>query len=215
MSYRSVIPVDFDLYLITDREATAGRDLLATLEEALAGGVRGVQLREKKVPSREYWQLAQAIRDLTSRYGSRLLINDRIDIALAVGADGVHLPESGFPVSAARELLGDEKLIGVSCHSLDTALRAERGRADFITFGPVYFTPSKAFYGEPLGVAPLVEVSRSLSIPVFALGGVTRDRFPELLASGINRVACISAILAAPEPRAEAEALTTLLHKAV
>ena len=185
------------------------------MEEALSGGVRGVQLREKALPARDCYELAREMRTLTARYGARLLINDRVDIALAGGADGVHLPEAGLPVAAARELLGPARLIGVSCHSREKALDAERGGADFITFGPVWFTPSKVSYGEPVGVGSLVEATRSLSIPVFALGGVTRDRVPELLASGIHRIACISALLAAPAPCAEAKDLTTLLTKAV
>jgi thiamine-phosphate pyrophosphorylase len=211
---RGSASVDFRLYLITDRGQTAGRELLAVVEEALSGGVRAVQLREKALPAREYFELARVMRALTARYGARLLINDRIDIALAVGADGVHLPESGLPLAVARELLGPTKLIGASCHSLDKAHDAERRGADFITFGPVWFTPSKARYGEPVGVTPLAEAVHSLSVPLFALGGVTRERLPELRAAGIHRVALISAILAAPAPGVEAEAFTALLDKA-
>jgi len=206
--------VDFRLYLITDRGQTNRRDLLAVVEEALSGGVGAVQLREKALPAREYFELAHVMRALTTRYGARLLVNDRVDIAMAVGADGVHLPETGLPISVARELLGPAKLIGVSCHSQDMALVAEREGADFITFGPVYHTPSKAIFGDPVGVASLVGATQSLSIPVFALGGVNRDRVPELLAAGIHRVALVSAILAAPAPGAEAKAFTTLLDKA-
>jgi thiamine-phosphate pyrophosphorylase len=211
---RGSASVDFNLYLITDRGQTNRRDLLAVVEEALSGGVRAVQLREKALPAGEYFELAQVMRALTARYGARLLVNDRVDIALAVGADGVHLPEAGLPLTVARELLGPTKLIGVSCHSLDKALDAGRRGADFITFGPVWFTPSKARYGEPVGVAPLAEAVRSLSVPLFALGGVTRERLPELRAAGIHRVALISAILAAPAPGVEAEAFTALLDKA-
>ena len=214
MTLRSLLPVDFSLYLITDRGATAGRELLAVVEEALAGGVRGVQLREKGLSGRDYLELAQAMRRLTARYGALLLVNDRADVALAAGADGVHLPEAGLPVSAARGLLGKEKLIGASCHSLEAARAAERAGADFITFGPVYQTPSKAAYGEPVGIAPFADAVRELSIPVFPLGGVTRERVPELLAVGARCVACIAALLAAPSPRAEAAAIMALLDKA-
>jgi thiamine-phosphate pyrophosphorylase len=206
--------VDFRLFLITDRGQTGGRELLTVVEEALSGGVRGVQLREKTLSPREYFELAREMRGLTARYGARLLINDRVDIALAVGADGVHLPDAGLPLAAARELLGPAKLIGVSCHSLKTALHAEQQGADFITFGPVWFTPSKAGYGEPVGVASLARAAHALSIPVFGLGGVTRERVPELLVTGIRRVALISAILAAPAPKAEAEAFISLLTPA-
>lgn len=215
MSFCSALPVDFNLYLITDQGQTAGRDLLMTVEEALSGGVRGVQLREKSFSARNCYELALALRDLTRRYDARLLINDRLDIALAVGADGVHLPEAGLPVTVARELLGPAKLVGVSCHSRERACEAERDGADFITFGPVWVTPSKAAYGEPLGVALLVEVAHSLAIPVFPLGGITLDRIPDLSASGIGRVALISAILSAPAPSVAARAFTTLLGTAL
>lgn len=211
MSNRSSQPVDFNIYLITDQEQTAGRGLLSTVEQALAGGVRGVQLREKARSAREYYEIALALRDLTNRFGARLLINDRIDIALAVGADGVHLPESGMPVAATRSLFGRDRFIGVSCHSLAAACDAERYGADFITFGPVFHTPSKMPYGEPLGVEALAEVNLTLSIPVFALGGVSRQRAPQLLDSGIHRIACISALLAAADPCAEAQFLSGLV----
>ena len=203
------------MYLITDREQCAGRELLSVVEEALSGGVRAVQLREKSLSARDYFDLARKLRVLTTRYGARLLINDRVDLALAVGADGVHLPESGLPAAVVRKLLGSGKLIGVSCHSLESAQSAEFAGADVVTCGPVYPTPSKVAYGEPMGVKSLMEVTRSLAIPVFALGGVTRDRIPELSASGIRRVACISALLAAPSPGGEAKIFTALLGKAV
>ncbi len=214
MSSRSLLPVDFNLYLITGREECAGRELLAVVEEALSGGVKAVQLREKSLSGGDYFDLARKLRILTTRYGARLLINDRVDIALAVGADGVHLPQAGIPVIVARKLLGSGMLIGFSCHSLEAAHAAEFDGADFVTFGPVYHTPSKAPYGDPVGLPSLLEATRSLAIPVFALGGIRRDRIPELSAAGIKRIACISALLAAPSPGDEARLFTSLLGKA-
>ncbi len=202
------------MYLITDRGQCAGRELLQVVEDALSGGVRAVQLREKSLSAKEYFDLARKLRVLTARYRARLMINDRVDIALAVGADGVHLPESGLPATTARKLLGSGSLICVSCHSLEAAQAAEFDGADFVTFGPVYPTLSKAAYGAPVGVKSLVEATRSLAIPVFALGGITRDRIPELSASGIRRIACISALLAAPSPGGEAKVFNALLGKA-
>lgn len=207
--------VDFRLYLITDRGQTAGRDLRVVVEAALSGGIRAVQLREKNAPTLEYFELARMLRDLTARYGARLFVNDRIDIALAVGADGVHLPESGLPVAVARELLGPDRLIGASCHSLERAKAAQKQGADFITFGPVYHTPSKAGYGAPVGLMALAEATRALTLPVFALGGVSRDRVPEVQAAGAAGVALISAVLASPEPGAESGAFTTLLDRTI
>ncbi|CAG0987216.1 thiamine phosphate synthase [Geobacter sp.] len=203
--------VDFPLYLITDRHQTVGRDLLAVVEEALAGGVRAIQLREKDLFPRELLELARAMRELTDRYGAKLLINDRVDVALAVGADGVHLGEASIPADVAQRLLGTERLVGVSCHGLKGALAAERLGADFITFGPVYPTPSKAAYGDPVGVEQLAEAVGLLRIPVFALGGISRGNTSEVMAAGAAGVALISAIISAGNPTEEARAFLSLL----
>jgi len=203
--------VGFSLYLITDRHQTAGRNLLAVVEEALEGGVRAVQLREKDLPPRELLELARAMRALTGRYGAKLIINDRADIALAAGADGVHLGEASIPAAAARRILGPDRLIGVSCHGTEGALAAETSGADFITFGPVYPTPSKAAYGPAAGVKRLAETAKLLRIPVFALGGIKRENTSEAMAAGAAGVALISAIIAAGNPAEETRAFLSLL----
>jgi thiamine-phosphate pyrophosphorylase len=199
--------VDFSLYLITDRMQTAGRSLPAVVAGALRGGVKAVQLREKDLPACQIFELAGELRALTRQFGAKLLINDRIDVALAVGADGVHLGRGGIPVAAARRLLDDGQLLGYSAHGLDEARRAERDGADFVTFGPVYDTPSKRVYGQPLGLAPLAEAARSLRIPVFALGGVKKTSVGEVMATGVSGIALISAIIAAENPAVAAESL--------
>lgn len=207
--------IDFRLYLITDRHQTAGRPLPAVVAEALRGGVQIVQLREKDLPASQLFELAREMRDLTRRHGARLLINDRIDVALAVGAEGVHLGKAGLPVAQARRLVGPERLIGYSAHSIEEALQAQRDGADFITFGPVYATPSKAAYGAPLGCGLLAEAAGSLDIPVFALGGVKKSSIPELLDSGCHGIALISAVIAAEDPAGETrDLLRTLEHYA-
>ena len=203
--------VDFVLYLITDRMQTAGRSLPAVVAEALHGGLRAVQLREKDLSAGQLFELAVELRQLTREYGAKLLINDRIDVALAVAADGVHLGKAGLPVPEARRILGSERLIGYSAHNLDEARQAEHDGADFVTFGPVFATPSKAPYGEPLGLGPLAEVSRILTIPVFALGGVKISSVHEVMSSGARGVALISAIIADPNPRVETEALLRII----
>lgn len=204
--------LDFSLYLITDRHQARGGDLPAVVEEALAGGVRCVQLREKDLPPSELLALARHLREMTARHGALLLINDRIDVALAVGADGVHLGETALPADIARQLLGPERLIGVSCHDRQGALAAAEKGADFITFGPVYHTPSKAAYGKPVGIGRLADVARSLPIPVFALGGVKGEQIPELLAAGAAGIALISAVIAAEEPQEQTRLLISLLQ---
>jgi len=199
--------VDFRLYLITDRMQTAGRALPAVVADALRGGLRAVQLREKDLDAAQLFELAAELRHLTRKYDAKLLINDRIDVALAVAADGVHLGKAGLPVSAARRILGSQQLIGYSAHSLDEALCAQQDGADFVTMGPVYQTPSKALYGEPLGLRALADAARVVTIPVFALGGVKQASVAEVLAAGARGVALISAIMAAPDPTFETESL--------
>jgi thiamine-phosphate pyrophosphorylase len=145
-----LLRVDFRVYLITDRRQAPGEDIVKAVAGALDGGIRAVQLREKDLPGKDLYRLAGRMRNLTARYGARLLINDRVDVAMAVGADGVHLGGSSMPASVARKLLGEEALIGCSTHS-ESELRvaADQG-ADFATFGPVYPTASKAAYGPPV-----------------------------------------------------------------
>lgn len=206
--------IDFGLYLITDRANCGGRSLLETVEQALQGGARAVQLREKDLSGRRLFDLACELRRLTTRYGARLFINDRIDVALAAEADGVHLGGESLPTGRVRALLGDSMLLGVSCHDLHSARSAQEGGADFITFGPVFYTPSKAAYGEPVGTDSLGEAARVLSIPVFALGGITKDTVPEVIAAGAAGIALISAVLAAPQPAEKTAALLALLRKA-
>ena len=199
--------VDFRLYLVTDRLRASGGDLLAAVGRALAGGVRAVQLREKDLPGREMHRLALALRQLTSRHGARLLVNDRVDVALAAEADGVHLGVASIPPGEARRLLGPQALIGCSTHDLREVAEAEAGGADFVTFGPLYATPSKAAYGPPVGIGALRRACAASRIPVFALGGVGAGNVCEVLGAGAWGVGAIGAILAALDPEAAARDL--------
>jgi thiamine-phosphate pyrophosphorylase len=201
---------DFRLYLITDRHQTGGRSLTDVVRQSLEGGARAVQLREKELSSAELYCLAAELRLLTTEFDARLIINDRIDIAQAVGADGVHIGINSLPVAMVRRLLGKDRIIGYSAHAIDEALSAQSDGADFVTFGPVYFTPSKAGYGEPCGVKKLAEAASVLDIPLFALGGISEARVTEVLTAKARGIAVISAITAAADPRA---ATASLLKK--
>jgi thiamine-phosphate pyrophosphorylase len=201
------LAVDFRLYLVTDRRRAAGGDLPAAVGRALSGGVRAVQLREKDLPGRELYELAVVLRALTPRYGARLLVNDRIDVALAAGADGVHLGVASVPPFDARRLLGPEALIGCSTHDLRELAAAEEGGADFVTFGPVYATPSKAAHGPPVGIGALRRACAAARVPVFALGGVGPGNAGEALGAGAWGIGAIGAILGAPDPFAAAREL--------
>jgi thiamine-phosphate pyrophosphorylase len=203
--------IDFNLYLIAGRGETLGRNLEFVVEEALRGGVRAVQLRDKALSTKELYETAYELRRLTSRYGAKLLINDRVDVALAVDADGVHIGADSLPIYKVRRLLGERRLIGVSCHNQVQAITAQEMGADFITFGPVYYTASKAAYGDPVGVEKLDLVTGMLQIPVFALGGIGLQNCAEVVSCGVRGIALISAVMAAPEPRDAAKALLAKL----
>ena len=203
---------NFDLYLVTDRSQTRERDLLWVLEQALDGGVRAVQLREKDLGVRELFCLAESIKRLCEHYQASLFINDRIDIALGVDADGVQLGSNSFPIQAVRDLVGENKLIGVSTHSTKEAEEAELAGADFILFGPVYFTPSKAVYGKPQGLGFLKKVVEKTSLPVYAIGGAKPENISDLKKTGVRGVALISAVLNAADPRTAAQEILGTLN---
>lgn len=204
--------LDFDLYVVTDRQLTAGRPLHLVVEAALRGGARAFQLREKDLSPRDLYPLALEMRQLTRTYGAHLLINDRVDVALAVDADGVHLTTTSLPATVARQLLGPGRLIGVSTHSIAEAQTAADEGADFVVFGPVYYTPSKAPYGEPVGLNALQAVRAAINLPILAIGGVKKANLDQVLAAGASGIAVISAIISADDPTAASQDLLGTLR---
>ena len=201
------------LYLITDRkQLPAGKSLLEMLEECLRAGVEMVQLREKDLSAAELYPLAKDLRALTSAYHSRLLINDRVDLAQAVAADGVHLGSRSLPPRVARRILGPEALIGVSTHSPAEIKQAQQEGADFVTYGPVFFTASKACYGPPVGLTALQSICTSDSCPVYALGGVNASNLTATLNAGAYGIAVISALLSSVSPTEACRQLTDRLQ---
>jgi thiamine-phosphate pyrophosphorylase len=199
------------VHLITDRRLAS--DLAARVAAALSGLPRGcvaVHLREKDLGGAALLSLARALCAVCRGRGQRLVVNDRIDVALAAGADGVHLPSGGVPPAEARRLLGPDALVGVSCHGAEDVDRARAGGADYATFGPVYDTPSKRPYGAPVGLAAL-QGAAALGLPLVALGGVDAARAPEVRAAGAHGVGAIRAWLDGSDP---AVAVRTLLAAA-
>jgi thiamine-phosphate pyrophosphorylase len=195
------------VYLITDR--SVGGDLPARVTAALAGlppGTAAVQLREKDLGGRDLLALARALRPRVEAAGQAFLVNDRIDVALASGAHGIHLPSRGIPPAEARRLLGPQAWIGVSCHAVEEVRRAREGGADFATFGPLFDTPSKRAYGPPVGLARLAEAA-VLGLPLVGLGGVDEARAPAVMAAGASGVAAIRAWLATADPGRAVRAL--------
>jgi thiamine-phosphate pyrophosphorylase len=204
--------IDFRLYLITDRKLFADNSsFYDAIEQALAGGVEAVQLREKDLAMRGLLDMAYRLRELTGSYDARLFVNDRVDVALAVKADGVHLGGSSLPAGAARRIAGEKFLIGVSTHGIEEAETAEKEGADFITVGPVYATPSKMKYGKPLGPGILGKIKEKTSVPVFAIGGIKQEKIGEVLGSGADGIALISAVLTAREIKSTTETFMRLL----
>lgn len=181
------------VYLITDRTLLPENEFLRGIESALKGGIRSLQLREKDLPASELLHLARQVKALAQPYGAKLFINDRADIAEIAGADGVHLTETSIAAADVKKHF-PRLLIGVSTHSLESARRAEAGGADFVTFGPVFDTPSKRIYGPPQGLYRLREVAGNTTLPVLALGGVKSANIPLLLAQGVYGVALVSGI---------------------
>jgi thiamine-phosphate pyrophosphorylase len=177
----------------------------------LKGGADALQLREKDLEIRELLKLAYRLRDMTNTYGAQLFVNDRVDVALASDADGVHLGEGGMPAFAARKVAGRRMLIGVSTHGIRQAMQAEKDGADFITLGPVFETPSKMRYGRPLGVDILRKAAGRFSVPFFAIGGISRERVGEVMQAGSHGVALISAVLASEDIKTETEEIMRLL----
>lgn len=200
------LAVDFKLYLITDRKHTKA-PLSEAVRAALQGGVKAIQLREKDLPIRELLEVAKELRSATREFGAKLLINDRVDVAVAVEADGIHLGHQSMPVSAVRKIVGSNMMIGVSTHNIYEARDAEAGGADFVTFGPIFVTPSKMQYGNPVGLEALPDVKKHVCIPVFGLGGIKTGNMHDVMAAGADGVAMISAIFAADDIKAATENL--------
>lgn len=191
--------LQFKLYLIGDRQQTIGRTLLQAVREAGEAGVSVVQFREKDLSLRKQFELASEMRDITLQLGMKLLINSRVDLCLALDADGVHLPSTGFPIQVARTMLGVEKLIACSCHNYEDVKKAELEGADFAVLGPIYDTPSKRSYGPPLGLGTFKDVKEKTKIPLFAIGGIGLGCLKEVFEKGADGVAMISAILSAED----------------
>ena len=189
--------VDFRLYLVTDRQQTAGRPLLSVVARAVRAGVRAVQLRERDLVARDLLAMADDLQ--RTMPDAQIFINDRVDVALALGSRGVHLRESSLPTAVARSLLRAEQLLGQSVHSVEAAIAAEREGADFVVLGPIYETPSKQEYGPPLGLGALEKASRMAHIPVFAIGGITASRARDVRSAGGHGVAVLSSIMTAAD----------------
>ncbi len=180
------------LCYITDRLALGAKPLLPLIQEAVRAGVDLIQIREKDLATRPLVELVQAAVECGRGTVTRVLVNDRLDVALALGAAGVHLGTQSLPAQAVRRCVPIDFLVGVSCHSLEEALAAEAAGADYIVLGPIFATPSKLPYGPPLGLSTLQEVAARVNIPLLALGGIAVNLVKPCLTAGANGIAGIS-----------------------
>ena len=199
------------LFLVTDRHQTKGRPLVPLLQRVLTAAAPAIQLRERDLSARELVTLAFEVQAVTASRRSQLLINDRIDVALALEGVGVHLRNNSLPVSVARQVLGTQRLLGISVHAVEEAVQVESQGADYIVLGPIYETPSKQMFGPPLGIHTLERACRLVRLPIIGIGGVTAARAREMRRAGAFGVAVIKAVLGA----ADVESATRELLDAV
>ena len=201
------LKANWTLHVITDRHLSGGRDQVDIVRQAVQGGATVVQLRDKDGPTRDMVALGRALRRLTRELGVVFLVNDRVDVALALDADGAHVGQDDLPADLARALLGSQRLLGVSAATPDEARAAQAAGADYVGTGTVYPTGTKADAGAPVGLARLADVARAVTIPVVAIGGIGPGRAGPCIAHGAAGVAVISAIVAQPDPAAAARQL--------
>ncbi len=195
------------LYVLTDRGLSRGRSEIGIVQAALAGGATAIQLRWKTGPLAEAVRAGRVLRELCWEAGALFVVNDRVDLALALEADGVHLGVEDLPLVEARRLAGDRLVIGFSPSTLEEALAAERAGADYLGVGPVYGTATKADAGPAVGIEHVRQIAHAVSIPVVGIGGITAGNARPVIEAGAAGVAVISAVVAADDPRAAAAAL--------
>ncbi len=207
--------IDYSLYLVTDRSLSKGRSTAEIVAAAVAGGVSCIQLREKSCGTREFLNEALALQPLLKFRNIPLIINDRLDIALAIEAEGVHLGQSDMPIGRARKIAGASLIIGVSAESVDDALRAEQQGADYIGISPVFSTPTKTDTAPPLGLEGVRQIRALVDIPLVGIGGIHLDNAESVIAAGADGVAVVSAIVSAADPAGASKKLKTLIDQAL
>ncbi len=205
---------DYSLYLVTDDALAGGRSIEWIVAEAVAGGVTCVQLREKHAESRAYYERARALRERLRPLGIPLIINDRLDIALAAGADGVHLGQGDLPCVEARHIAGPNFLIGISVSTTAEAQAAARDGADYLGISPIFDTPTKTDTPPATGIDGLRAIRAAVSLPLVAIGGIKAETAAAVVRAGADGIAVVSAIMAVADPRAAARALADVVARA-
>lgn len=198
--------IDYSLYLCTDRRLMTSPTIEASAESALRGGTTVIQLREKDCSSREFYELGLRVKKITDAYHAPLIINDRVDIALAVGAAGVHVGQGDLPCKVVREMVGPDMIVGVSAATLEEAVRAEQDGADYLGVGAMYATATKTDT-RPVSMEELLKIRAAVKIPIVVIGGINKQTLGNFKGTGVDGLAVVSAIVAQPDPEAAAREL--------
>lgn len=198
--------INYKLYLVTDRDMLKNRDIFSAVEMAIKGGVTLIQLREKDITTEEFYNIALKLKEITSRHNVSLIINDRLDIALAVDAEGVHVGQKDMPAAVARKIIGKHKILGVSAATLEEAKKAEEDGADYVGIGAIFPTSTKDD-ARDVNINELIHIKKALNIPVVAIGGISGKNIELLAPAKIDGVAVISAILGKEDVKAASEDL--------
>lgn len=206
--------IDYSLYLVTDRGLARGRATLDIVTAAVNGGATVVQLREKECSTLEFIEQALSIKAFLKTRNIPLIINDRVDVAQAVKADGVHLGQTDMPLEMAKGILGDSMTIGISAECLEDAIKAEKGGADYLGISPIYATPTKTDTAPALGLAGLREIRQAVSLPLVGIGGLNKENATDVIRNGADGVAVVSAIVAADDPEGAARGLRQVINEA-
>ena len=202
--------IDLSLYLVTDNSENEEK-FLKTIEEAILGGVSVVQIREKTAETLEFYNLAIKVKEITTKYNVPLIINDRVDVALAIDADGVHVGQSDMPCDITRKLIGENKILGVSAATIEEAKKAENDGADYIGTGAIFPTTTKDD-APNVTKKDLSDIVKSINIPVVAIGGITIENANELKNTGISGLSVVSAIMSADDPKKASEKLLNIFN---
>ena len=202
-----------DLYVITDESAGAGLSHVEMAQRAVRGGADVIQVRDKTCGPRELLNICRVIRKITGKTGTLFIVNDRLDVAIACGADGVHLGQDDLRADAARQLAPPQFIIGISVGTLEEAFRAERDGADYVALSPVFSTGSKNDAGPGHGLEVLREIRQNVAIPVIAIGGITRENIHDVIIAGADGIAVISAVVGSPDITEAARDLKEMIRE--
>jgi thiamine-phosphate pyrophosphorylase len=206
--------IDYSLYLVTDRGLARGRSNIEIVTAAVRGGATVVQLREKDCSTREFIKQGLAIKEFLKDHGVPLIINDRVDVAQALKADGVHLGQTDMPLGLAKMILGDAMIIGISAESLQDAIEAVKGGADYLGVSPIYATPTKTDTAPALGLEGLRAIRKAVKLPLVGIGGLNTKNAADVIRNGADGVAVVSAIVAADDPETAAGDLKKIITEA-